>query len=134
MPIYTFKNKELLQHAFSYGTSKFSQLEWVGDNVLKLVQGDWCIAQISPHLSRPRDLNMIRDRIQSNKHLASMCDQIGWTDQIICQHHEKNSKTKAGVFEAVFGAVYKDSGNDIEECRKLWNTLYVICTVHKPYI
>lgn len=88
----------------SFGNGKsYEKLECLGDSVLKLIQTD----EVYHICDNEKQMTQKRNLIENNKYLAEWCDNIGLNKCIkIATHIEVTTRMKAGVFEAIFGALW----------------------------
>ncbi|CZT52105.1 related to RNAse III [Rhynchosporium secalis] len=114
---YIFNDKELLWRALHAAGSREGgndgnkTLAMLGDAVLKVVVLD---DLIPTGASRG---NQRTDNIVSNENLAGICTTTGLAQYINgnpSQWGEQQTKTKTATIEAIFGAVFLDSGKKID--------------------
>ncbi len=116
---YKFKNSQLLEqaltHRSAHGTNN-ERLEYLGDAVL-----DFIISE-AVYLQRPDAsegvLSRLRSSLVKDTTLAELASDLGIGDHLILGSGEKKSgghrraSILADALEAIFGAVYLDSGFD----------------------
>lgn len=118
---YKFTDPAWLKQALTHPSSDqkrstnlaYERLEYLGDAVLELVVSRELFSLF------PRDdegeLTKLRSGIVSRKHLASLCEQLGWGEFLkMSPQLEKSGGRKAvsvlaNTFESVIGAVMMDS-------------------------
>lgn len=117
---YEFNNPKLLYQALvtpHYGNEKaiphYEILETLGDAIIKLIfsQKIYFLGE-----DNPGELTQIKQRLEDNKTFIKVGNQMGLLKFIF---HSKNQKVKntsiiADVFEAICGALYLDSGKNLE--------------------
>jgi len=113
---YKFKNKELLDLAFthsSYGAENNERLEFLGDRVLGLVMSDILYGlNISEGEMTKALSNLVCGECLSKKiDTLDIVKHIKVGDNFD-KKKDLSEKVKAGLFEAIAGAVYLDGGLD----------------------
>ena len=119
---YTFKNKELLQHALSHSSyanerkragGSNERLEFLGDSVLSIVVSDF----LYKNLNVPEgDLTKLRASLVCEKSLHVFAQRIRLGDFLLLGKGEENTGGRerpsilADAFEAVIAAIYLDGG------------------------
>ncbi|RYG58204.1 MAG: hypothetical protein EON60_13640 [Alphaproteobacteria bacterium] len=118
---YAFRDRELALHALSVPTiangnsyENYQYLEFYGDRVYNL-----CVITLlnQKHKMRvsPRKLDARMKHVVSNSHLAKMAQRSGLTNLALKDGKIFQAVTKrhaSDIMEAVYGAVFIDSGND----------------------
>lgn len=117
---YTFKNKELIEQAFthsSYGNlhniSDNERMEFLGDAVLGYITSE-LLYENFPHSSEG-ELSAMRSRLVSAESLSILVDKLDVVRhlQIVSgsgANSELSHKTEANLFEAILSAIYLDGG------------------------
>lgn len=117
---YVFKDKKLLERAFTHGSAKaaarenYQSLEFLGDSIL-----DFVIAKRLMELypdAHEGELTKLRANIVSRNPLAEEVEKLALADYLIVgkgesrQNIASQTKIKSDIFESVIGAIYLDSG------------------------
>ena len=127
---YSFKNKDLLLEALTHssyinehknekGRECNERLEFLGDSVLSIVVSTYLFSQYTSR--QEGDLTKIRASVVCEKALAKYAKEISLGDYLYVGRGEEKGggRTRASVtsdaFEAVLGAFYLDSGEDVEK-------------------
>ncbi len=118
---YTFTDENWLRQALTHPSVDqkkstnlaYERLEYLGDAVLELVVSRELFTRF-PRADEGR-LTQLRASIVSRQHLADLCRELGWGQQLIMSPQlEKNGGREtlsilANTFESVVGAVMMDS-------------------------
>ncbi len=118
---YTFTDESWLRQALTHPSSDqkkstnlaYERLEYLGDAVLELVVSRELISHF-PKADEGR-LTQLRSAIVSRQHLAGLCRELGWGQQITMSPQLEKSGGRetlsilANTFESVIGAVMMDS-------------------------
>ncbi len=116
---YRFAEPELLQQALTHRSSdgfNNERLEFLGDAVLDLVVSE-AVYRLHPEASEG-DLSRLRASLVNDSSLAGLATELGLGEHLILGSGERRSgghrrkSILADAFEAIFGAVYLDSGFD----------------------
>jgi len=121
---HAFRDQDLLREALSHSSYSYEKqegalrdnevLEFLGDSVVGLVAADFLLSSY-PGLSEG-ELSKFKALVSSTACLASFAEKIKLDKALLLGRGEEKSggrKKKtllAGVFEAVVGAIYRDSG------------------------
>jgi len=126
---YKFKNPELIKEALTHrsaGSKNNERLEFLGDSILNFVIADNLFQKDTK--SSEGDLSRLRASLVNKEGLYIISKQLNLGDFLILGSGELKSggyrreSILADAVEAIFGAVYLDSG--FEECRDLIIRLY----------
>jgi len=131
---YTFKNSDFLFEAFTHTSfaheSKLEikhneNLEFLGDSVLQLMTSEILLA-IYPH-KKEGELSKLRSSIVNEQTLAKLARCSQFQNYILLgkgefkeKGYEKES-LMANVFEAVLGAIYLDSGSNLNTVKDVFS-------------
>ena len=91
----------------------YERLEYLGDAVLELVVSRELFS-LFPKVDEG-ELTKLRSGIVSRKHLADLCKELGWCEQLVMSPQlikaggRESVSTMANTFESVIGAVMMDS-------------------------
>lgn len=116
---YEFSNEELLQRALTHRSSagdNNERLEFLGDSVLQVIISE-LVFQERPDASEGR-LSRLRSSLVKDSTLSEIATELGIGEHLILGSGEKKTgghrraSILADAVEAVFGAVYLDSGFD----------------------
>ena len=115
---YTFKDKSLLDRAFSHSSAHPStplasneRLEFLGDGVIKYVLADYLYRSYPTAL--PKQLTVYRKRLESKGPLSEVIRSKGLEIYLKTAPKQPCSTGMCeDLFEALIGAVYLDSGMD----------------------
>lgn len=114
---YKFNNVSLLERAIthrSYSSSNNERLEFLGDSILDCVIG-YAVFLNEKHLDEG-SLSRIRSNLVRQSALAEIAEKIGLPDFLkvgegeIITHGNRRPSTIADALEAIFGAIFIDSG------------------------
>ena len=117
---YTFKNKTLLEQAFTH--SSYANLENLADNERMEFLGDAILGYIASEQlfenfksSNEGNLSAMRARLVSAESLSKIVDKLGLIQylQMVTgsgTNSELSHKTEANLFEAILCAIYLDGG------------------------
>jgi len=122
---YTFKNRALLVEALTtpayakqHGVASYERLEFLGDAVAKLVMAQALYDE--PGAKDQETMTKQRNILESNKVMAARAVELGIDGHVISL--VPIAATDAGVLsdvlEALCGAMYLDSGNDLSIVRE----------------
>jgi len=116
---YEFSNEELLQRALTHRSSagdNNERLEFLGDSILQVIISEY-VFQERPDASEGR-LSRLRSSLVKDSTLSEIATELGIGEHLILGSGEKKTgghrraSILADAVEAVFGAVYLDSGFD----------------------
>lgn len=117
---YTFKNKALLERAFTHSsaskiaTKNYESLEFLGDSILDFIVAKRLMLE-NPD-AHEGALTQRRSEIVSQEPLEKAMDKLDLARFLIVGKGEKLSgilnktKVKSNLFEAIVGAIYMDGG------------------------
>ncbi|MCS7083461.1 MAG: ribonuclease III [Aquificaceae bacterium] len=122
---YTFKDKSLLERAFShksYSSQSYEVLEFLGDCVINLLMVELLIDKF-PAKSES-ELALIKSFLISSEFLAELAEYLELDNFILVKQkkEEISQSVLADVFEALFGAIYTDS-KDIKTVKEIFKNL-----------
>ncbi len=131
---YQFRNQELLKRAlthtsytFESGGDNYEVLEFLGDSVIGLIVSEKLV-EAYPDKSEG-ELSQMRAFLVSEPSLAKLARHIDLGEYILLGKGEKKSggsdkdSILCDVFEAVFGAIYTDSG--FKEARRVFEDVFL---------
>ncbi|WP_045174622.1 ribonuclease III [Anaerocellum danielii] len=133
---YKFKDKSLMRLALTHKSATHSnnncyeRLEFLGDAALELAVSKYLFVYF-PELSEG-ELTSIRTAVVCSQTLSKVAEKLNLKNHIIFGKREKmekfqeNKSILADVLEALFGAIFIESGFDIVE--------KIIVNLLKPYI
>ena len=124
---FTFKNKNLLQQAFTHRSflnenrstvkEHNERLEFLGDAVLELVVTEFLYEK---YPQKPEgDLTMFRAALVNTQSIADSAGKLGMNDFLLLSRGETKDTGRArqiilaNAFEAVIGALYLDQGYEV---------------------
>ena len=116
---YRFENAELFQQALTHRSAtnqNNERLEFLGDAVLDFVVSE-LVYQVRPQATEG-DLSKLRASLVKDESLAELALELGLGEHLILGSGEKKTgghrreSILADALEAIFGAVYLDSGFD----------------------
>lgn len=117
---YHFRNSALLEEAIttsSYakehpGTAQYDVLEFLGDRVISLIVAERLCA--SGSLTEGK-MTFLKAELEQNKQLAQFSEELGLRRYIRAaeQREAISMKVLADVFEAICGAIYRDSSSSV---------------------
>ncbi len=126
---YSFRNKELLRQAFTHvsyaretGLSHYETLEFLGDALLNFLVVDILVEEFPK--KREGALASLKAYLISEEFFHELAQELGLPDYILISRGKKNVSIIGDVFEALWAAIYIDSGRDCNTVRKLFNTLF----------
>lgn len=114
---YAFKNKELLEEAFTHSSyanrnqvKSNERLEYLGDSVLQLVVTEWQYKK-DPTASEGK-LSAKRQKLVCKDALDTAIDGLGVWGYLLASGTQYNvqGKAKSSLFEAITAAIYLDGG------------------------
>lgn len=135
---YSFKDKNLLKSALthisylkSYKTNNFSHyeiLEFLGDALVNLFIVD-ILVESFPN-KREGDLSPVKSFLVSEEFLSSLAKYLELDKHILISKGEEikgsrqNNSILCDVFEAIWAAIYIDSGRDLNLLKELFNKAF----------
>lgn len=130
---YNFNDKALLLASITHRSfvaeyyrkiPDYEVLEFLGDAVLSLIVSEILIKQFPK--AKEGELSQIRSAVISEAYLSKLAKQINLQEYVLISKGEKSQKGSeresllCDVFEAIFGAIYIDSGYSIEKPRDIF--------------
>jgi ribonuclease-3 len=126
---YTFKNKDLLRQAFTHisyakekGVPHYETLEFLGDALLNFLIVDILVQEFPE--KREGTLASLKAYLISEEFFYDLARDLGLPDYILISRGRKNASIVGDVFEALWAAVYIDSGRDCELVREIFSRLF----------
>jgi len=132
---YEFRDKTVIFSALTHSSylaehkgKDYEVLEFLGDAVISLIVSEILIKTFPK--AKEGELSQIRSAVVSESYLAKLAREIDLGKYVFMSHGEeqqggRNRETLlCDVFEAVFGAIYVDSGYSIEKPREIFNRLF----------
>ncbi len=126
---YTFKNKDLLLQALTHisyakekGTSHYEILEFLGDALLNFIIVDLLVSSFPDR--REGTLAPLKAYLISEEFFCELAQEINLADHILISRGRKNPSIIGDVFEALWAAVYIDSGRDANLVREIFQRLF----------
>ncbi len=121
---YTFNDKSLLETAFTHPSyanehiaESYERLEFLGDTVAKCVIADELYDRYPK--AREGDLTLMKKDIESNSSLAKTFSATGLADLVKFGKNSTDTiKLYAKLFEAIAGAIFLDSGKNLDVARR----------------
>lgn len=122
---YSFRDPSLLEEALTHrsvavGRRSYEVLEFLGDALINLFVVD-LLLQNFPQ-SREGQLAIMKAFFVSEDFLSQLSQELGLESLIKMERRRKNisSSILADVFEALWGAIYMDTGRDLNTTRDLF--------------
>ena len=115
---YQFSNNEYLYEALSIRGSrlpkdKFERLEFLGDALLRAVQGILLFEKYSEF--KPGELSLLRSNLERNKNLALLAKELPFNDlSMMLEIGQISDNQAAECLEALIGAIYLDNGKNFD--------------------
>ena len=115
---YQFKNEDLLLSALTHPSinnkelENYNRLEYLGDSLIEFLTTEYLFNKFKN--ADAGTLTDIRKTIVSNKNLINVCNNLELDKLMIKKSKTKinsDSKVYADLVEALYGAIYIDSGN-----------------------
>ena len=126
---YTFKNKDLLRQAFTHvsyarekGTSHYETLEFLGDALLNFIVVDILVEEFPE--KREGVLASLKAYLISEEFFYELAKDLELPEYILISRGRKNASIVGDVFEALWAAIYLDSGRDCNLIRDLFKRLF----------
>ena len=124
-----FKNIQLLETALTHRSYKESKenyelLEFLGDSIVNFLVVDFLVENFPNY--REGTLASIKAYLISEEFLASMSEELDLERYVRISGKKKfvSSSVLADLFEALMGAIYIDSGQDMNYLRRLFFERY----------
>jgi len=117
---YNFHNEQLLeqslttpQYANEEGKESYEALETLGDAVIKLI---FSLKLYEEGIRDPKRITRIRQNLERNETFKMIASKMGLQKYIFASKNQQIEETKilADSFEAICGALYLDSGNNLK--------------------
>ncbi len=126
---YTFRNRDLLRQAFTHisyarekGLPHYETLEFLGDALLNFLIVDILVEEF-PN-KREGALASLKAYLISEEFFNELAEDLGLSDFILISRGKKNVSIVGDVFEALWAAIYVDSGRDCNAVKRLFNDLF----------
>ena len=126
---YTFKNKDLLKQAFTHvsyarekGTPHYETLEFLGDALLNFIVVDILVEEFPE--KREGALASLKAYLISEEFFYELARELELPDYILISRGKKNISIVGDVFEALWAAVYLDSGRDCNLVKNLFRRVF----------
>jgi len=126
---YSFRDKALLKQAFTHvsyarekGLPHYETLEFLGDALLNFLIVD-ILVEAFPD-KREGALASLKAYLISEEFFNELAQDLGLSDLILISRSKKNVSIIGDVFEALWAAIYVDSGRDCNTVRRLFNDLF----------
>ncbi len=126
---YTFKNKDLLKQAFTHisyardaGIPHYETLEFLGDALLNFLIVDLLVESFPE--KREGALASLKAYLISEEFFCELARELGLPEHILMSRGKKNVSIIGDVFEALWAAVYVDSGRDCNLVKELFTRLF----------
>jgi len=127
---YTFKNKDLLAQALTHvsyarerGTSHYETLEFLGDALLNFLVVDILVEGFPG--KKEGVLASLKAYLISEEFFYELSKELQLSDHILISRGKKNVSIVSDVFEALWAAVYIDSGRDCNLVKELFRRLFM---------
>jgi len=134
---YEFRDQSLLKRALTHRSARGrnnERLEFLGDSVLQLVMSEFVFEH--PDRASEGRLSRLRSLLVKDSTLSDIATELGVGDYLILGSGERKTgghrraSILADALEAIFGAVYLDSGFDA--ARRVINAAYGIRLTSLP--
>ncbi len=126
---YTFRDKDLLRQAFTHvsyareeGLPHYETLEFLGDALLNFLVVDLLVEEFPQ--KREGALASLKAYLISEEFFYELAQELGLPDYILISRGKKNVSIVGDVFEALWAAMYIDSGRDCNLVRGLFRKLF----------
>ncbi|MDQ7038729.1 MAG: ribonuclease III [Aquificota bacterium] len=126
---YSFKNKDLLRQALTHisyakekGTSHYETLEFLGDALLNFLIVDLLVQEFPE--KREGTLASLKAYLISEEFFYDLAVDLRLPDYILISRGKKNTSIVGDVFEAIWAAIYIDSGRDFNLVRRIFSELF----------
>ena len=126
---YTFSDKDLLKQAFTHvsyardkGVSHYEILEFLGDALLNFLIVDILVEEFPE--KREGSLASLKAYLISEEFFNELAGDIDLPKYIRISRGKKNVSIVGDVFEALWAAVYIDSGRDCNLVKEVFNRLF----------
>ena len=126
---YTFKNRELLKQALTHvsyakdrGTRHYETLEFLGDALLNFLIVDLLVEEFPD--KREGALASLKAYLISEDFFNELARDLDLVPYILISRGKKNVSIIGDVFEALWAAIYLDSGKDTNLVRELFRNIF----------
>ena len=126
---YTFKNRELLKQALTHvsyakdrGTRHYETLEFLGDALLNFLIVDLLVEEFPD--KREGTLASLKAYLISEDFFNELARDLDLVPYILISRGKKNVSIIGDVFEALWAAIYLDSGKDTNLVRELFRNIF----------
>ncbi len=126
---YTFKNRELLKQALTHvsyakdrGTRHYETLEFLGDALLNFLIVDLLVEAFPD--KREGALASLKAYLISEDFFNELARDLDLVPYILISRGKKNVSIIGDVFEALWAAIYLDSGKDTNLVRDLFRNIF----------
>ncbi len=126
---YSFKDKNLIKQALTHvsyakdhGIGHYETLEFLGDALLNFLIVDMLVEEFPG--KREGVLASLKAYLISEDFFYELAQDLDLARYILMSRGKKNVSIIGDVFEAVWAAVYIDSGRDTELVREIFSRLY----------
>ncbi|SHK26796.1 ribonuclease-3 [Thermocrinis minervae] len=127
---YTFKDKSILQKALTHksyseeGMENYETLEFLGDSLVNLFVVDVLFSEFPK--AREGELAQMKAYFISEDFLGELAHELRLDEYVLVggKKKEKSLSIIADTFEALWAAVYLDSGKDLNFVRQIFERLY----------
>jgi ribonuclease-3 len=126
---YKFRNRELLKQAFTHvsyartsGGSHYEILEFLGDALLNFIIVDILVEEFPE--KREGALASLKAYLISEEFFNELAKELELPKYILISRGKKNVSIVGDVFEALWAAIYIDSGRDCNLVKELFSRLF----------
>ena len=126
---YTFKDKELLRQAFTHisyakekGLPHYETLEFLGDALLNFLIVDILVEELPG--KREGTLASLKAYLISEEFFNDLARDLDLHQYILISRGRKNVSIVGDVFEALWAAIYIDSGRDCSLVKEVFNRTF----------
>jgi ribonuclease-3 len=126
---YTFRDRDLLRQALTHvsyardrGTRHYETLEFLGDALLNFLIVDILVEEFPG--KREGALASLKAYLISEEFFNELARDLDLVPYILISRGKKNVSIIGDVFEALWAAVYIDSGRDVNLVRELFRKLF----------
>ena len=126
---YTFKNRDLLKQALTHvsyakdrGTRHYETLEFLGDALLNFLIVDLLVEEFPD--KREGALASLKAYLISEDFFNELARDLDLVPYILISRGKKNVSIIGDVFEALWAAIYLDSGKDTNLVREIFRNIF----------
>ncbi len=126
---YTFKDRGLLKQAFTHksyakekGLPHYETLEFLGDALLNFLIVDILVEEFPK--KREGALASLKAYLISEEFFYELAQELKLPDYILISRGKKNVSIVGDVFEALWAAIYIDSGRNCNRVRDIFRKLF----------